>query len=171
MSDTRILLKRDETIAVHALIGMDAHPGASAAEIAERLALPKAYTAKVLQRLVACGLVESRPGRNGGSWLRAPLSDLSVLSVVEAVSGGVRIADCAAHGDDVSGHAPCALHDAYRELGRRIRAALADACLADMSSAWRSDPQPGRARAGDDSTPERSKAIDGPPYPSLYLDT
>lgn len=152
MSDTRILLKRDETIAVHALIDMDSHPGASAAEIAERLALPKAYTAKVLQRLAACGLVESRTGRNGGAWLRTPLADLSVLSVVEAMSGGVRIASCAMPVEGAPEHGPCSLHEAYRRLGNRVRVALAEMRLADMSAAGRNRAQPIPPSAGDDPT-------------------
>jgi Rrf2 family protein len=90
----RTLLKREESYGVHALLYLHEAPGASAREVAAALQSPSAFTAKVLQRLVATGLIEARQGRSGGFRLRQPLGDLTLLDAVEAVSGPVMMDTC-----------------------------------------------------------------------------
>ena len=94
MDDVRILLKREESYAVHALLNIAENPGTNAARIAQELQMPPAFMAKVLRRLVGAGLIESRMGRAGGVALRAELSSLTLLSVVEAVSGRLVLDTC-----------------------------------------------------------------------------
>lgn len=90
----RTLLKREESYAVHALLYLHEFPGASAAQVAKDLKIPPAFTAKVLQRLGATGLVSAKTGRSGGVHLRVPLTDLTLLDVVEAVSGPLVMDTC-----------------------------------------------------------------------------
>lgn len=94
MNDLRTLLKREESYAVHALINIAEHPGTNAAEIAERLKLPAAFFAKVMRKLVNAGFVESQMGRNGGVSLRVNLAEVSLLDVVESVSGPLILDTC-----------------------------------------------------------------------------
>jgi Rrf2 family protein len=90
----RTLLRREESYAVHALIYLHECPGAPAAKVAAALKTPAAFTAKVLQRLAATGLVEAKQGRSGGVHLRVPLVELTLLDVIEAMSGTVLMDTC-----------------------------------------------------------------------------
>jgi Rrf2 family protein len=94
MDELRTLLRRDESYAIHTLINVAENPGTSTAEIAERLQLPPAFTAKVVRKLVNAGLVASRMGRTGGLSLKVDLDELSMLDVIEGVSGKLVLDTC-----------------------------------------------------------------------------
>lgn len=72
--------------------------GAGKAEPAEALAeqtkVPRRYLHKVLQDLVAAGLVRSRSGPGGGYSLTRPADSISILDVVNAVAPLERIRHC-----------------------------------------------------------------------------
>lgn len=93
-SEIRTLLKREESYAIHALINIFENPGTHAAAIAERLQVPPAFLAKVLRKLVKAGFIRSHMGRSGGVELLADLSVLTMLDVIEAVSGTVVVDTC-----------------------------------------------------------------------------
>lgn len=126
MEGIRTLLSREESYAVHALIDIAAHPGTNAATIAERLSMPKAFMAKVLRKLVEAGFVESQMGRKGGVWLAVPLSEVSVLRVLETMSGAFVMDTCQAEvlcaTQRRKGY--CRLNVAYHSVGGQIRALL-----------------------------------------------
>ncbi len=90
----RTLLKREESYAVHALLYVAEHPGAPAARIAEDLELPRDFLAKVLRRLGKAGFVHNLAGRTGGVRLAIDLASLTLLDVIEAVSGPLVIDTC-----------------------------------------------------------------------------
>lgn len=140
MDDTyRTLLKREESYAVHALLYVHENPGAPAARIARDLQTPAAFTAKVLQRLAATGLVEAKQGRSGGVALKVPLERLTLLDVIEAVSGTVIMDTCetkpACATVQRKGH--CRLNTAWVGLTLQVRDALRRVSLADLA-----DPSP-----------------------------
>lgn len=94
MNDVRTLLKRDESYAIHTMLNVAENPGTSTAELAERLQMPPAFTAKVVRKLVRAGYLESHMGRGGGLQLAVDLDEISMLDVVEAVSGKVVLDTC-----------------------------------------------------------------------------
>ncbi|TBH20054.1 RrF2 family transcriptional regulator [Thermus thermamylovorans] len=91
----RSLLRREESYALHALLLLAEEPGLGAAEIARKLKAPPAFLAKVLSKLTKAGLVESRMGRAGGVWLRLPPEEITLLKVMESLSGPVALDLCA----------------------------------------------------------------------------
>lgn len=90
----RTLLRREESYAVHVIVYVAENPGASSSRIAEDLEFPPAFLAKVLARLSKAGYVESRPGRAGGVRLVVDPADLSLLDVIQTVSGPVLMDTC-----------------------------------------------------------------------------
>jgi Rrf2 family protein len=96
MADNRILLKRDESYAIHALVNIAENPGTNAARIAADLEMPPAFMAKVLRKLVNAELISSQTGRSGGVRLIAEPASVSMLSVIEAVSGSLIVDTCQA---------------------------------------------------------------------------
>lgn len=94
MNELRTLLKREESYAVHALLFIAEHPGTHAAEIAKGLQMPPAFMAKVLRKLVTAGYLESQMGRSGGVKLSVSLNHITLLDVIETVSGPLVLDTC-----------------------------------------------------------------------------
>src|SRR5436309_7672856 len=63
-------------------------------EIAEEYNIPVELLAKVLQKLGKKGLIFSQNGPKGGYLLAKSSTDISVLSVIQAIEGHVGITEC-----------------------------------------------------------------------------
>ena len=94
MEEPRVLLKREEGYAVHALLNIAEKPGTNAAQIAADLQMPPAFMAKVLRKLVLSNFVDSQMGRGGGVTLKVDLANLTLLDIIEAVSGPIVLDPC-----------------------------------------------------------------------------
>ena len=90
----RTILRKEESYAIHALIYAAENPGAAAAKIARDLHMPAAFLAKVLRRLAQAEYVLNRQGRNGGVTLNIDPSKVSLLDVIETVSGPLIVDTC-----------------------------------------------------------------------------
>lgn len=90
----RTLLKREESYGVHALLAIAETPGITTPKMAKQLKIPPAFLAKVVTKLAKAGLVESQTGRYGGLRLQADLDQVSLLTVIEALSGTVVMDTC-----------------------------------------------------------------------------
>lgn len=93
----RTLLRREESYAVHAIAYVAENPGAPTAQIAQDLKLPPAFLAKVLRRLAQAGFVENRTGRSGGVTLKVDPHEISLLDVIQTVSGPLILDTCQTH--------------------------------------------------------------------------
>ena len=93
----RTLMRREESYAVHAIAYVVENPGAPTATIAEDLKLPPAFLAKVLRRLGRAGYLENRTGRSGGVTLKVDPAMISLLDVMQSVSGPVILDTCQTH--------------------------------------------------------------------------
>ena len=144
----RTLLKREESYAVHALLYVASHPGAPAARIAEDLELPRDFLAKVLRRLGKAGFVRNHPGRSGGVHLSVDLATLSLLDVLEAVSGPMVVDTCQTllNCPTQKRTGRCALNGAWMSVCTQVRAAFGEVRL-DRLVAAQAKGAPGEARA------------------------
>ncbi len=90
------MLSKTAEYALRAVALLANQPGrpALADQLAEKTLIPRRYLNRVLQDLVAAGLLRSRPGRGGGYELTKGASDVSILEVVNAVSPLERIRQC-----------------------------------------------------------------------------
>lgn len=129
-------MRREESYAIHALIDVGTHPGTNAVAVAERLSMPKAFMAKVLRSLVNAGWIESRMGRAGGVWLVADPERVTLLDVIEAMSGPVMLDTCQAEARCATQRrtGACRLNRAYHAADRAVREALRDVRLSDLIS-------------------------------------
>ena len=100
-------------------------------QIAELTKVPSRYLAKVLQRLVHAGLVESARGRSGGFVLRGEPKDLTILEIIGAVDPFKRISSCPLglpeHADCL-----CALHQRMDDAMAAVETAFRQSTLADI---------------------------------------
>ena len=76
------------------LAGLPPETRASRADLAKAAECPEQFLSKVLQSLTHVGLVVSHRGNTGGFELSADHRNASVLEVVEAVEGPVRLNLC-----------------------------------------------------------------------------
>ncbi len=90
----RTLLRREESYAIHALIYAAENPGAPTAKMAADLKFPPAFLAKVLRRLSEAGFLDNRTGRKGGITLKADPTSITLLDVIETVSGPLVLDTC-----------------------------------------------------------------------------
>lgn len=66
----------------------------TAAEMADNEKIPYRFLLRVLRKLKRAGIVASRQGIDGGYRLGRPAGDITLLDVVEAVEGEIRINRC-----------------------------------------------------------------------------
>ena len=76
------------------LAGMAPGTRASRAELAEAAGCPEQFLSKVLQNLTKRGLVLSRRGNTGGFELPPAHRSATMLEIMEAVEGPVRLNQC-----------------------------------------------------------------------------
>lgn len=82
-------------------------------EIAEQIDAPHFYTAKILQRLVRQGFVESQKGKGGGFYFDSKKPDLSLKQLIIASEGEKLFCGCGFGLKQCDENNPCPLHDKY----------------------------------------------------------
>ena len=86
--------------------------------ISEELDLPFHFLAKSLQKLVHAGILSSQRGAAGGVTLAKDPSDITLISIIEAVDGTVFFDNCVLGIGECEAEKPCALHaqwDVWRQ--------------------------------------------------------
>ncbi len=90
------MLSKTHEYALRAVTCMGGQPGkpASADFLAEKTKVPRRYLTRVLQDLVAAGIVNSRSGPKGGYELVRDTAELTILDIVNAIAPLERITAC-----------------------------------------------------------------------------
>ncbi|MBK6347836.1 MAG: Rrf2 family transcriptional regulator [Bacteroidales bacterium] len=83
------------------------------AEIAVQIDAPHFYTAKILQRLVRQGFIESQKGKGGGFYFDTKKPDLSLKQLIIATQGESLFSGCGFGLKQCDDNNPCPLHDKY----------------------------------------------------------
>ena len=91
-------------------------------EIAREIEAPHFYTAKILQRLVRAGFIESIKGKGGGFFFDPAKPDLPLEKLITATEGDRTFSGCAFGLKQCSDEQPCPLHEKYAP----IRTAISD---------------------------------------------
>jgi Rrf2 family protein len=95
-----------------------ARPGTrlvSGPNLAAGTGIPMSYLPQVMGDLVRAGLVANRRGRAGGYRLARPVTEITLLDVIEAVEGDGRRRTCVLRGGPCRGQpdGACDIHDAF----------------------------------------------------------
>ena len=124
----------------YALIAMkhlalhDGEVSASAREIAGQYDIPHELMAKVLQRLVRTGLLDSTQGTRGGYALSRPSAAISVADVIEAIDGPFTVTACSTDNQDCEQYAKCSIRGPLWQIRERIVSALGTVSIAEMAA-------------------------------------
>ncbi|MFT5831471.1 MAG: Rrf2 family iron-sulfur cluster assembly transcriptional regulator [Bacteroidia bacterium] len=106
-----------------------------ARDMAERLGVPAPFLAKILQPLVARGLIRSQRGRSGGFRLaqdKVP-SDISLYDIVNADGHLGKIRKCLLGQAECSDERACPLHQYWKRTSDEYLALLASTTLRDLA--------------------------------------
>jgi Rrf2 family protein len=90
-------------------------------EIAKEIDAPPFFTAKILQRLVRQGFLESMKGKGGGFFFDSEKPDLHLISLIEATEGDKSFSGCGFGLKHCDENNPCPLHDKYAPIRDSIR--------------------------------------------------
>ncbi|HOX37354.1 MAG TPA: Rrf2 family transcriptional regulator [Candidatus Brocadiia bacterium] len=147
------------SIGMHAAALIAAEPDrpVPSAEIADRLGVSEAHLAKILQRLVHGGLLDSTRGPGGGFRLVNPPSRVSLMQVYEAIEGPFKGAGCLLRRPGCSGDA-CILGGLVGMVDDKFRDYFANTRLSDLTRVFsRKKPAPQKAPARRRNTREKHK--------------
>lgn len=97
---------------------------AATSQIAEEQHIPPSFLAKIISQLSIAGLLNTSRGARGGVTLARQPEDISLLEVVEAIDGPIRLNECA-HADGMCAFTDeCPLvsiwKDAQKDLVNRL---------------------------------------------------
>jgi Rrf2 family protein len=130
----RLEVTRRADLAVRALAALaDVQRRLKGAELAELLETTPGFVPQVMTPLVERGWVRSEPGPNGGYALETPITELSVLDVIEAVEGPTDTGRCVLAERECGAAAPCALHNAWATARGRLLDALSETTLDELA--------------------------------------
>ncbi len=129
----RLEITRRADLAIRAMLALADGGRAKSAALAEVLDATPAFVPQVLGPLVKAGWVRSEPGPTGGYSLIVPLTDVSVLQVVEAIDGPTESGRCVVEDRPCGGQAVCALHDAWALARRALTSSLGATRVSELA--------------------------------------
>src|SRR4051812_1837224 len=112
----------------------------SRSDLASAAGCPEQFLSKVLQDLTRAGLVVSHRGNTGGFELPPPQTKASLLDIVEAVEGPVRLNLCLAADDVCERQKWCAAHTVWAKAQEAMTGVLRNTSIAELAvqqkTAW-----------------------------------
>jgi FeS assembly SUF system regulator len=131
--------KTDYALVALACLAQRAREGAppvSAGKLADEHSLPAALTANILKDLHLAKIVDSTRGPQGGYALTQSPDKTTLLDVVTAIEGPIRLADCSDDlpilGQSCQIACKCPIRDPMRRLNERLRDFFQSVTLADL---------------------------------------
>lgn len=115
------------------LAGMPSGTRASRAELAEAAECPEQFLSKVLQGLTRAGLVTSHRGNTGGFELPDIRRTSTLLDVVEAIEGPMRLNICLNSDQSCSRQGWCPAHLVWADAQRAMLDVLKRATIDDLA--------------------------------------
>ena len=110
-----------------------AHQGAcSAKDVADAYGIPQEALAKILQRLVKAGLLQSQHGANGGYTLARAANKISAFEVIRAIDGPLFITSCITVRGECGQSGRCTIREPLRRVNESIEQVLRRITISEM---------------------------------------
>ena len=104
----------------------------SAKDMAEAYGMPQEALAKILQRLVKTGLLQSQHGTNGGYALARDPRSITAFEVIKSIDGPVLITSCTTKHGDCEQSLKCTVREPLRKVNESIQEVLSRITIAEM---------------------------------------
>lgn len=103
-------------------------------ELATETAAPESFLSKVLQSLCRAGLIKSHRGQWGGFEILPSGRKATIVSVIEAVEGPIRLNVCLVRGDLCDRRLHCAAHPVWARAQAALIKILNENSIAELAS-------------------------------------
>jgi len=114
-------------------------------EVAQTMAIPKAFLSKIMKELVGGGLIMSQVGPGGGYELARPASDITFREILEVVEGQWTLVPCQADdsGDNCLLQTSCSQVSVWDEIRAEMLKILSNYTLEQVKSRISAGPEGG----------------------------
>ena len=128
------MIRRDTDHAIRMLVQLATHApgGLSAAALSSQLDVPHGFAQKILRTLAHAGLLEARPGRQGGFALRRAPAEVSLMEVVVAVQGPPLVNRCTGEGEACALQSECPVSASLRTFQDKLNGFLRSTKLSSI---------------------------------------
>jgi Rrf2 family protein len=109
----------------------DRRPGTT--EIAKEIDAPQFYTAKILQRLVRAGFLESLKGKGGGFFFDPDKPDLQLIKLIFATEGDKSYSGCGFGLKHCNADNPCPLHEKYAVIRDSVNRLISEETVQSLA--------------------------------------
>jgi Rrf2 family protein len=116
------------------LSGLPSNGRVPTATISQTQGVPLPFLSKVISRLALAGLVVTSRGMGGGVSLARSPREITLLQVVEAVDGPVRLNSCLLRPGSCDREARCAAHDAWAEIQAHLIQELTEVTMEELAA-------------------------------------
>jgi Rrf2 family protein len=107
-------------------------------EIAKEIEAPRFFTAKILQRLVKYGVVQSLKGKGGGFYFEKEKDDMSLKSLIN-LTGENKVLDSCGFGlKKCDSDKPCPLHEQYAPIRDAINNLVSTETIQSLALKYKS---------------------------------
>jgi Rrf2 family protein len=111
------------------------------AEIAREIEAPHFFTAKILQRMVKHGFIQSLKGKGGGFYFEEDKNELPISVVVSVTEGNKLLSDCGFGLKHCDTNNPCPLHEQYAPIREAIKNLVSNETILSLAKHYRSKPK------------------------------
>jgi Rrf2 family protein len=102
-------------------------------QIASEIDAPQAFTAKILQRLVRLGLLNSMKGKGGGFYFDPEKPPLQIQTLVRALGGNKILDGCGFGLKQCTSENSCPIHDQYEPIRQSINHLLTSESIQSLA--------------------------------------
>ena len=117
------------------LAGNDRGKVVGRVKIAKEMDIPEQFLGKIAQQLARSGFIEIVQGAKGGYRLLLSPEKISLLDVIEAITGEILLNDCILRPDSCFRTRECAVHRVWEKARKQLRNTLKEATFSKMLEA------------------------------------
>ena len=103
------------------------------AEVAKEIEAPHFFTAKILQRLVRAGFLESLKGKGGGFYFDPDKPDLALGNLISSIEGSSTFSGCGFGLKQCSEKNPCPVHEKYAPIRESINKLVSEETVQSLA--------------------------------------
>ena len=108
-------------------------------EIAKEIEAPQFFTAKILQRLVKQGVVQSIKGKGGGFYFEDDKSTLPIKDLINLTGGSRTLTGCGFGLKHCDANNPCPLHEQYAPIRDAINKLVSTETIQSLAKKYTSN--------------------------------
>ncbi|MEN9444274.1 MAG: hypothetical protein RIS47_1164 [Bacteroidota bacterium] len=118
------MFNKETEYAIRALVYIQVQNGESSRpgieEIAKEIDAPKFYVAKILQRLVKQGVIQSIKGKGGGFYFEKDRAGITIKEIINLIEPSKDRQECGFGLKQCDANNPCPFHDKYAPIRNSI---------------------------------------------------